>query len=727
MERTYSLKGLDCPNCAAKIETEVGALPGVTRSVVNLMKQTLKVTAEGDGEELTEAVARIVKKHEPEIEVLLITGKASEADPGHSHEHGHSREHEHGHEHGHDHGDEDGEEGSNVLRLLRLIAAGLVFLAGVILPRFTEIPEWARFALFAASWLIAGYDVVIGAVRGIFRGEFFDERFLMTVSTVGAFAIGEWPEAAAVMVLYQLGELFQDAAVDRSRESITALMDIRPDTARVKRGADWETVSPEDVEIGETILVQPGERVPLDGVVRVGTSSVDTRALTGESAPRIWQAGDTALSGCVIEDGVLEIEVTKEAGESTASKILELCESAAENKAPGERFITKFARIYTPVVCALALLLAVVPPLVTGGGWAEWIRRGCVVLAVSCPCALVISVPLTFFGGIGRASRSGVLVKGSATLETLASLDAVVFDKTGTLTRGEFEVTELHPADGVTEEELLGLAARAERFSNHPIARSVTGAYEELGGERIDEKDLTDAAEIAGRGVTVRWGGKTILAGNAAFMEENGVEYTRADEGCAAIYTAFGGRFAGWLGIEDLPKGDAEEAVLGLRSLGVRRIEMLTGDTEAAARKTADLLALDGHRSGLLPAGKVERIEEIMEEGCRCAFVGDGINDAPVLARADVGIAMGGLGSDAAIEAADAVLMTDEPSKLCDAVKISRKTKRIVRQNVWFAIAVKAVFILLGAFGLVGMWSAVAGDVGVMILAVLNALRVNKA
>ncbi len=778
MERTYLLKGLDCPNCAAKIERDAGRLPGVTDASVNLMTQTLTVRcgtetgSEADGGELLSAIEKIVHSHEPDVKVsekkagdrteharergeTCSCGHCHDHDDGHGHEHHHHRdddddddddeherhqehahehhhdhdhEHHHGHEHGHHHGgDEDEEEeGSVGFRVGKLIVGGILLVCGLLLPRFMDVNPWVRLGIFAAAWLVAGYDVVWSAVRGILHGEVFDECFLMTVSTVGAFAIGEYPEAAAVMLFYQLGELFQDVAVDRSRDSITALMDIRPDSAVVNRGGEWISVSPDQVEIGEIVLVKPGERIPLDGVVTEGFSSVDTRALTGESAPAYWTSGSEALSGCVAVDGTLRIRVTKEAGESTAAKILELCESAASNKAPAETFISRFARIYTPVVCALALLLAVVPPLILHGGWAEWIRRGCVVLAVSCPCALVISVPLTFFGGIGAASRRGVLVKGSAYLEALASLDAVVFDKTGTLTEGSFTVTRIDPAVGISREELLELAARAEACSRHPIARSVIDAWVKAGGTA--ENAFTGAREIAGRGVSVPYNGVEILAGNAALMEENGVSLPESgtEAGGTTVYVAAGGRYMGRLTIEDTLKSDAAEAVRGLRSLGVKRIEMLTGDGERAAKKAAEELKLDGWRSGLLPDGKVGRIEEIMSAGAKTAFVGDGINDAPVLARADVGVAMGGIGSDAAIEAADAVLMTDEPSRLLGAVKTARKTCRIVKENIWFAIVVKAAFILLGGLGLCGMWAAVVGDVGVMILAVLNALRVNR-
>ncbi|MBQ3708104.1 MAG: cadmium-translocating P-type ATPase [Clostridia bacterium] len=637
------------------------------------------------------------------------------------HEHRHEHEHEHEHHHGHDHGHEHGEEeGSVAFRVGKLIVGAVVFLVGLLLPRFIDLPFAVRLGIFIAAYLILGYDVLWSAVRNLFHGELFDECFLMTVSTVGAFAIGEYPEAVAVMLFYQVGELFQDIAVDRSRDSITALMDIRPDSAVVLRGGEWVTVSPEEVEVGETIRVKPGERVPLDGVVTDGISSVDTRALTGESVPQTWRAGDAALSGCVAENGVLTIRVTKEAGESTAAKILELMQSAAEKKAPAENFITKFARVYTPVVCLIAVLLAVVPPLFFEGSWAEWIRRGCVTLAISCPCALVISIPLTFFGGIGAASKKGVLVKGSAYLEALADADTVVFDKTGTLTKGEFAVTGILPAGSVSEDELLTLAAHAEAVSNHPIARSILDAY----GRAVSDGEITDAREIAGHGVSCVWNGRAILAGNAALLEENGIGFPHRSEDGTVIHTAADGIYCGAIVIEDGIKEDAAEALRELEALGVKRIAMLTGDRREAAESVAGALGVKDVKSGLLPANKVACLEEYMADGKRTVFVGDGINDAPVLARADVGAAMGALGSDAAIGAADIVLMKDRPSALCDAIRVSKRTKRIVTENIAFAIGVKIVFILLGAFGLIGMWAAVFGDVGVMLLAVLNAMRI---
>ncbi|MCR5682860.1 MAG: cadmium-translocating P-type ATPase [Clostridiales bacterium] len=630
-------------------------------------------------------------------------------------------EQKHAHSHG-IHEEHEEEEGSVAFRLTKLIVGAAVFLVGLLLPRFVEIPFAARLGIYIAAYLILGYDVLFSAVQNLFRGEFFDECFLMTVAAAGAFAIGEYPEAVAVMLFYQIGEFFQDLAVDRSRDSITALMDIRPDSAVVLRGEEWVTVSPDEVAVGETIRVKPGERVPLDGVVTEGISSVDTRALTGESVPGIWREGDTALSGCVAEDGILTIRVTKEAGKSTAAKILALMQSAAEKKAPAENFITRFAKIYTPVVCLIAVLLAVVPPLFFHGEWAEWIRRGCVTLAISCPCALVISIPLTFFGGIGAASKKGVLVKGSAYLEALADADTVVFDKTGTLTKGEFAVTQILPADACTKEELLGYAAHAEAISNHPIARAILDAY-----GKPAEDGIADARETAGRGVTCVWEGKTILSGNAAFMEECGISAPQVSSPGTVVHTAVDGVYAGALVIEDQVKEDADKALRELEALGVSRIAMLTGDRREAAEAVAKTLGLGDVKSGLLPADKVACLEEYMADGRRTVFVGDGINDAPVLARADVGAAMGALGSDAAIGAADIVLMKDRPTALCDAIRIAKRTRRIVTENIVFAVAVKILFLLLGAAGLIGMWAAVFGDVGVMLLAVLNAMRILRA
>ncbi len=640
-------------------------------------------------------------------------------------EHGgeHSRLHEEkrGHEEGHSH-EHGGEEAPVWLRAARLVLGALVFAAGFIMPRQGILPEKNALWIYLAAYLILGIDVVLRAVGNLFRGRLFDESFLMTVSTGGAFAIGEVPEAVTVMLLYQIGELLQDVAVDRSRDSIEDLMDIRPDSAAVLRGGEWVRVSPEEVAVGERILVRPGERIPLDGMVIEGESAVDMSALTGESAPVYLTVGARALSGSVAMDGTLTIETEKEAGESTAAKILELIENAAAKKAPAENFITKFARVYTPVVCALAVLVAVVPPLFFDGSWIEWIRRGCVTLAVSCPCALVISVPLTFFGGIGTASSKGVLVKGSAYLETLAGVDAAVFDKTGTLTRGAFAVRDILPAEGFERGDVLGWAALAEAHSTHPVAKSVVEAY----GKEVDTEEITSCRETAGQGTEAVWRGHTVLAGNVRFLENHGIAVRDDPAAAAAVFVAVDGAYAGMILIADEVKPDAARAVRELKELGVKRVVMLTGDREAVAQAVARELALDEYRSELLPGGKVDELERIISAGAKTAFVGDGINDAPVLARADVGIAMGGLGSDAAIEAADVVLMRDEPSGLADAIRVAKKTRRLVTENIVFAVAVKLVCIALGALGLIGMWLAVFADVGVMLLAVLNALRVRR-
>ena len=639
---------------------------------------------------------------------------------GHEHEHVHEHEHKHVHEHEHEHEHEHGDEGPVGLRVARLAAGAIVFAAAFVLKRFEILSEAAVFWFYAAAYLILGFDVVFRAVRNLFHGELFDENFLMTVSTLGAFAIGEVPEAVAVMLLYQIGELLQDVAVDRSRDSIEDLMDIRPDAATVLRGSEWVRVNPEEVEVGERVLVRPGERIPLDGIVIDGEASVDMSALSGESVPVSLTVGSAALSGSVATDGVLTIEAEKKAGESTASKILELIENASSKKAPAERFITKFARIYTPVVCAIALLIALVPPLAFGQSWTEWIRRGCVTLAVSCPCALVISVPLTFFGGIGTASRRGILVKGSAHLETLAGIDAAVFDKTGTLTKGTFAVREIEPEPGFDRDSVLMWAALAEVHSTHPAAKSIVEAYV----KEIDTEEITSCRETAGQGAEAVWRGHTILAGNARLLENHGIPVSEDTSAGTAVFVAVDGRYAGVIRIADEVRPDAAEAIRELKQLGVKRLVMLTGDRAAAANAVAREIGLDERYSGLLPGDKVEKLEEIISAGSKTVFVGDGINDAPVLARADVGVAMGGLGSDAAIEAADVVLMRDEPSKLAEAVRVAKKTRRIVKQNIVFAVAVKAVCIALGALGLIGMWVAVFGDVGVMLLAVLNALRV---
>ena len=610
-------------------------------------------------------------------------------------------------------------------RTIRLAVGAVVYAIGMALTVFAKLPTLAELAFLIVAYVILGWDVVWQAVKNITRGQVFDEHFLMSVSTIGAFAIGEYPEAVAVMLFYQVGEFFQSLAVKRSRKSISDLMDIRPDSATVKRNGVLQVVSPESVAVGEIIVVKPGEKIPLDGIVVDGESMLDTKALTGESVPRSIRKGDEALSGCINQSGLLTLKVTKSFGESTVSKITDLVENASARKAPTENFITTFARYYTPVVVGMAAVLAIIPPLVLGGGWSEWLRRGFVFLIVSCPCALVISIPLTFFGGIGAASKRGVLVKGSNYLEALNKVSVVVFDKTGTLTKGVFEVANIIPAAGYQKEQVLEYAAQAESYSNHPIAKSILATY----GKPIDQKQFSDFEEISGHGISVMVQGKKVLAGNSKLMESEKIAYAACDAAGTKFYVAADGSYVGCILIADEVKPDSKCAIAELKKIGVEKTVMLTGDDERIGKSVADELGLDAYYAQLLPDQKVEKLEMLdkqKRQGSKLAFVGDGINDAPVLARADVGIAMGGFGSDAAIEAADVVLMTDEPSKLVEAIDVAKATKRIVMQNIVIALGIKSVFLVLGALGMAGMWEAVFGDVGVTIIAVLNAMRILK-
>jgi Cd2+/Zn2+-exporting ATPase len=568
---------------------------------------------------------------------------------------------------------------------------------------------------------VIGWDIVWKAITNILHGQVFDENFLMTIATVGALILGEHSEGVAVMLFYQVGEWFQSYAVSKSRRSITSLMDIRPDYANIEKDGKLIQVDPEDVKIGDTIIVKPGERVPLDGKIIKGSSTLDTSALTGESMPREVEAGMEVISGCINQTGILTIQTTKEFGESTVAKILDLVENASDKKGRMENFITRFARYYTPVVVFAALALAVLPPLVTGQAFSIWIYRALTFLVISCPCALVISIPLSFFGGIGGASKIGVLVKGSNYLEALAYTETVVFDKTGTLTKGSFAVTEIQ-ANGMTDEELLELAAYAEDYSNHPISLSIQKAY----GKKIDNSRITDVQEIAGHGVQAVIDGMTVLAGNAKLMEREHIPYTASNAIGTVVYVAFDGRYAGCIVIADEIKADAPAAIKTLKAAGIRQTVMLTGDADAVGQDVARRLGLDRAYTELLPADKVDRVEELLAQKSdkgMLAFVGDGINDAPVLARADVGIAMGALGSDAAIEAADVVLMTDEPSKIAAIMQIARKTIRISNENIVFALGVKFLVLILGAVGRANMWAAVFADVGVSVIAILNAIR----
>ena len=604
--------------------------------------------------------------------------------------------------------------------LKRIIAAAELTVLLALLFHFVELPWFVQLVLWLVPYLVIGHDVLRKAFMGIKNGEVFDENFLMAVATVGAIGCGEYAEGVAVMLFYQIGELFQSYAVGKSRSSITALMDIRPDSANLETGdGSVSVVDPDDVPIGATIVVKPGEKIPLDGVVLTGESTLNTAALTGESRPRTVRPGDEVISGCVNADGVLRIRTTKIYGESTVAKILDLVENSSLKKAPVENFITKFARCYTPAVCIGALVLAVVPPLLLGN-WLDWIMRALTFLVISCPCALVISIPLTFFGGIGGASKCGILVKGGNYLEALSKTGVAVFDKTGTLTKGVFKVTHTTPADGVTEADLLESAALAESFSNHPISKSLREACPGL-----DAKRASDAQEIAGHGVKTQVDGRTVLAGNARLMESEHIDYTAAEGAGTIVYVARDGQFLGSILISDEEKPTAGTAMQGLQAQGVRTV-MLTGDAPAVAELVAKDLGIDEVHAGLLPADKVAWVEKLLAqkpEKKELAFVGDGINDAPVLMRADIGIAMGALGSDAAIEAADIVLMDDDPAKISLAMRISRKCMRIVYQNIVFALAVKALCLILTALGITNMWWGVFADVGVMILAVLNATR----
>ena len=601
--------------------------------------------------------------------------------------------------------------------LTRIIVAAVLFAAGGLL----HLEGWAELGVYLICYAVIGWDIVWKAITNILHGQVFDENFLMTIATVGALILGEHSEGVAVMLFYQVGEWFQSYAVSKSRRSITSLMDIRPDYANIEQGGKLVQVDPEDVKIGDTIIVKPGERVPLDGKIIKGSSTLDTSALTGESMPREVEAGMEVISGCINQTGILTIQTTKAFGESTVAKILDLVENASDKKGKMENFITRFARYYTPVVVFAALALAILPPLVTGQAFSIWIYRALTFLVISCPCALVISIPLSFFGGIGGASKIGVLVKGSNYLEALAYTETVVFDKTGTLTKGSFAVTEIH-ANGMEDEELLELAAYAEDYSNHPISLSIQKAY----GKKIDNSRITDVQEIAGHGVQAVIDGMTVLAGNAKLMEREHISYTAPNAIGTVVYVAFDGRYAGCIVIADEVKADAPAAIKELKAAGIRRTVMLTGDADAVGQDVARRLGLDRAYTELLPADKVDRVEELLAQKSdkgMLAFVGDGINDAPVLARADVGIAMGALGSDAAIEAADVVLMTDEPSKIAAVMQIARKTIRISNENIVFALGVKFLVLILGALGRANMWAAVFADVGVSVIAILNAIR----
>lgn len=603
---------------------------------------------------------------------------------------------------------------------LTLLGVGGIFFLMAILLKFTY---WIEFGLYFVSYLFVGGEVLLHAARNILRGQIFDENFLMCIATIGAFAIGEFAEGVAVMLFYQVGELFQDLAVDRSKNSITALMDIRPDFANRKIGEEIKKVTPEEVSVGEFILVKPGEKVPLDGIVIEGDSMLDTSALTGESMPKEVGVGDEILSGSINQNGLITVKVSKEFGESTVSKILQLVQNASSKKAPSEKFITKFARYYTPAVVFIAAALAILPSLLIPGAMLiDWVNRAFVFLVVSCPCALVISIPLSFFGGIGGAARNGILVKGGNYLESLNYVETVVFDKTGTLTKGAFQLTKVVAVGAIQEAELLAYAAYAESNSNHPIALSIQKAY----GGTINQSELSGYEEISGYGIRVSVKGKAVLAGNNKLMQQESIPFEEVRAAGTAVHLALDGKYAGYLLISDEVKEDSQKAIDALKQLGVKKLVMLTGDRKIVGEQIGQELGLDEVHAELLPGQKVEQVERLIQQTSskgKLVFIGDGINDAPVLARADVGVAMGGVGSDAAIEAADVILMTDEPSKLASAIKIAKWTRKIVWQNIVFALTVKGIVLLLGAFGIATMWEAVFADVGVALLAILNAMR----
>lgn len=612
------------------------------------------------------------------------------------------------------------EENNERIILSRIVLAILLFITAMLFTHSTIL----KCTVLGMAYLIAGYDILIKALKNIIKGKVFDENFLMGIATLGAIGIKEYPEAVMVMVLYQIGEYLQDKAVEKSQNSITELMDIRPDYANIEKNGDLTKISPYEVKIGDTIIVKTGEKIPLDGIIIDGSATLDTSALTGESRPREVKIGDEAISGCINTNGLLKIRVTKEYGQSTVSKILDLVENASSKKTKTENFITKFAKIYTPVVVLAALFLAILPPLIFGSNFSVWINRALTFLVISCPCALVISVPLGFFAGIGGASKCGILVKGSSYLELLSKPETIVFDKTGTLTQGCFKVVKIVQQEGTTKEELLELTAYAESYSNHPIALSIKKAYD----KNIDKNRISEISEIAGNGVRAEINGCSILVGNENLLKNHNISYQKANETGTIVYTAKNSKFLGHIVISDELKEDAQKAIIELKKLKLQTV-MLTGDTEESGLTVAKELNIDKTYTQLLPIDKVDKIEDIIEQKTKnksVIFVGDGINDAPVLTRADVGIAMGGLGSDAAIEAADVVIMDDKPTKVATAIKIAKQTLMIVKENIAFALGIKVLFLILGAFGFVTMWGAVFADVGVTLIAVLNSLRALK-
>ncbi len=743
MAQTPSLKtqqiqvnGMDCTSCKMKIEGSLERLRGVTEASVTVATGRLVVSY--DPEQVSEeTIKERVKSLGYTIEVEKSSASQISQTLTKAHNHNHDQAKGHSHEADHAHNNHDEDDGSDhghrqgtgefnlkaelfpVLGIVVLLGLGMAFEK----PLHDTPYGLGEYVVFIPAYLMSGWTVLKAAGRNILRGQVFDENFLMTIATVGAIAIHQLPEAVAVMLFFRVGELFQEYSVGRSRRSIKALLEIRPDAANLKVNGEVKPVSPESVNVGDLILVRPGEKVPLDGEIIAGNSQVDTSALTGESVPRLVKSGEPILAGMINKTGVLTIRVTKRFGESSIAKVLDMVENATSKKAETEKFITRFARYYTPFVVVLSLAVALLPPLlIPGATRLEWVYRALILLVISCPCGLVISIPLGYFGGVGGAAKRGILIKGSIFLDTLTAVKTVVFDKTGTLTKGVFKVTQIVSKNGFLESELLALAAQAESQSTHPVAQSILDAY----GRKVDDSDITDYEEIAGQGIRAKVQNRLILAGNDRLLHRENIDHDTCDVTGTVVHLAVDGRYAGYILIADEIKDDAVQAIRDLKKVGVERTVMLTGDNEIVAKRIAGQLGLDAYFAELLPEDKVGVLEQLLSQSGKgkVVFVGDGINDAPVIARADVGMAMGGLGSDAAIETADVVLMTDAPSKVAEAIQVARKTRKIVVQNIVFALAVKAIFILLGTIGFATLWEAVFADVGVALLAILNAGRV---
>ncbi|GAA0766480.1 heavy metal translocating P-type ATPase [Clostridium subterminale] len=741
-KRLYEIQGLHSANCALKIERELNQLPYIQSAVVNSVtsKAILEVKENIDKELIFDDVESISTRIEhgvtvKEIDKNVINKKNVKVQgntkiinsnvndskaKAEKFTHKDSNVDNHNHDHGHNHG-----QGFKKKQIIKFIIGISLAITGVLIKDMVSI------FLFIAAYLVIGGDILLIAGKNIIKGQVFDENFLMSIATIGAFLIGEYPEAIGVMLFYQVGEFFQELAINKSRNSISELMNIRPDHANLKlSNGDISSVSPEEVSIGDIIVIKPGEKIPLDGVIVKGDSQIDTSALTGESVPRVVKERDEVLAGSINKTSLIEVKITKEFSESTVSKILELVENASNKKAPTEKFITKFAKYYTPIVVILAILLAFLPPIIMGEDLYTWLYRGLSFLVVSCPCALVISIPLSFFGGIGGASRSGVLVKGGNYLEALSKAEVVVFDKTGTLTEGSFEVTKINPYGFITEDMLMEYAAHAEIYSNHPIAKSIVESYKKISTKAIiDKRRIKSYEEIAGKGVKIYFGDRYIYAGNYKLMEELEIEYVKSNEVGTIIYVAVNNNFVGSLVISDRIKNTSPRAIAKLKKLGIKKTVMFTGDNKTIAEYVTKVISIDEVRAELMPHEKVIEVEKIyngLSRKGRLIFVGDGINDAPVLARADIGIAMGGIGSDAAIEASDVVIMTDDPEKISTSITIARKTQKIVVQNIVFSLFIKAVVLVLTALGITDMWMAVFADVGVTIISVLNAMRAMK-